>query len=348
MRELVEQLASHHTLDASTMGQLLQHAAHDADTLNYLREKAVWTAQEQFGRGIYIRGLIELSSHCHCNCLYCGLRRGNDKVERYRLTQEEVLACCAEGYRLGFRTFVLQAGEDATHTDEWLTALITEIRSRYPEAAITISLGERSEASYIKLKEAGADRYLLRHEAANETLYASLHPHGRGLSHRLACAQLLQRLGYQLGLGMMVGVKGQTIQHLVEDLRLIEHMRPEMVGIGPFIPHADTPLGDEPAGTLSLTLATLAIARLLLPSVLIPSTTALATLHPQGRIEGILSGANVVMPNLSPSDVRTKYAIYDSKASWGAEAAEGLTSLEAELHSIGYHIDYTRGDYKQR
>lgn len=344
---MIEQLASHHTLDASSMERLLTQAAHDTDTLSYLRQEAVRTAQEQFGRGIYIRGLIELSSHCHCNCLYCGLRRDNDKAERYRLTQEEVLACCAEGYRLGFRTFVLQAGEDATHTDEWLTALITEIRSRYPEAAITISLGERSEASYIKLKEAGADRYLLRHEAANQALYTSLHPHGRGLSHRLRCAQSLQRLGYQLGLGMMVGVKGQTIQHLVEDLKLIEHMRPEMVGIGPFIPHADTPLGDEPAGTLSLTLATLAIARLLLPSALIPSTTALATLHPQGRIEGILSGANVVMPNLSPTNVRTKYAIYDSKASWGAEAAEGLTALESELQSIGYHINYTRGDYKQ-
>ena len=344
---MVEQLASHHTLDASAMEQLLEQAVHDADTLNYLRDKAVRIAQEQFGRGIYIRGLIELSSYCHCNCLYCGLRRGNHRAQRYRLTQEEVLACCDEGYRLGFRTFVLQAGEDATHTDEWLSALVSEIHRRYPEAAITLSLGERSEASYLKLKEAGAHRYLLRHEAANQALYTSLHPHGRGLSHRLSCAQSLQRLGYQLGLGMMVGVKGQTIQHLVEDLKLIEHMRPEMVGIGPFIPHADTPLGGEPAGTLSLTLATLAIARLLLPSALIPSTTALATLHPQGRIEGILSGANVVMPNLSPSDVRTKYAIYDSKASWGAEAAEGLTSLEAELHSIGYHIDYTRGDYKK-
>ena len=347
MREFVEQLASHHTLGASAMEQLLQHAAHDADTLNYLRDKAVRTAQKQFGRGVYIRGLIELSSHCHCNCLYCGLRRSNQSAQRYRLTQEEVLACCDEGYRLGFRTFVLQAGEDVTHTDEWLTALITEIRHRYPEAAITLSLGERSEASYTKFKEAGADRYLLRHEAANEALYASLHPHGRGLSHRLACAKALQRAGYQVGLGMMVGVKGQTIQHLVEDLKLIENMRPEMVGIGPFIPHAATPLGNEPAGALDLTLATIAIARLLLPGALIPSTTALATLSPQGRLEGILSGANVVMPNLSPSDVRTKYAIYENKASWGAEAAEGLTALENELQSIGYHIDYTRGDYKE-
>ena len=345
---MIEQLASHHTLDASAMEQLLEQAAHDAYTLNELRNKAIRTAQEQFGCGIYIRGLIELSSYCHCNCLYCGLRRSNDHAERYRLTQEEVLACCDEGFRMGFRTFVLQAGEDAAHTDEWLTALITEIRSRYPEAAITLSLGERSEASYRKLKEAGVDRYLLRHEAANETLYASLHPHGRGLSHRLACAEALQRAGFQVGLGMMVGVKGQTIGHLVEDLKLMERMRPEMVGIGPFIPHPATPLGGEPAGTLNLTLATIAIARLILPNALIPATTALATLHPQGRIEGILSGANVVMPNLSPSDVRTKYAIYANKASWGTEAAEGLATLEAELHSIGYHIDYTRGDYKNR
>ena len=346
MKELVEQLASHHTLDASAMEQLLESAVHDIDLLQYLRNTAVRTAQEQFGRGIYIRGLIELSSYCYRDCLYCGLRRSNTHAERYRLTQEEVLACCEEGYRLGFRTFVLQAGEDATHTDEWLEALITEMRIRYPEAAITLSLGERSEASYRRLRQAGADRYLLRHEAANEELYASLHPHGRGLQHRLACAEALQRTGYQVGLGMMIGVKGQTIRHIVEDLKLMEHMRPEMVGIGPFIPHPSTPLGSEPAGALGLTLATLAIARLLLPEALIPTTTALATLTPHGRLEGILSGANVVMPNLSPSDVRAKYAIYENKASWGAEAAEGLKALESELHTIGYHIDYTRGDFQ--
>ena len=345
MKELVEQLASHHTLDASAMEQLLKCAAHDADTLQLLRDTAVRTAQKQFGLGIYIRGLIELSSYCHRDCLYCGLRRSNATAERYRLTQEEVLACCEEGYRLGFRTFVLQAGEDATHTDDWLEALIAEIRSRYPEAAITLSLGERSEASYLRLRQAGADRYLLRHEAANEKLYTSLHPHGRGLQHRLACTEALQRAGYQVGLGMMIGVKGQTIGHIVEDLKLMERIRPEMVGIGPFIPHPSTPLGSEPAGALGITLATLAIARLLLPQALIPSTTALATLTPTGRLEGILSGANVVMPNLSPSDVRAKYAIYENKASWGAEAAEGLKALESELHTIGYQIDYTRGDF---
>ena len=346
MKELIEQLASEHMLDASAMEQLLERATKDAATLQLLRDTAVRTAREQFGRGIYVRGLIELSNYCRCNCLYCGLRRSNTTAERYRLTQTEVLACCEEGYRLGFRTFVLQAGEDATHTDEWLVPLVSEIRNRYPDAAITLSLGERSEASYIKLRQAGADRYLLRHEAANEALYASLHPHGRGLSHRLACAQSLHHAGYQVGLGMMIGVKGQTIKHIVEDLLLLKRMHPEMVGIGPFLPHPATPLSHEPAGALNLTLATIAIARLLLPQALIPSTTALATLIPTGHIEGILSGANVVMPNLSPSNVRAKYAIYENKASWGAEAAEGLATLENELQGIGYHIDYSRGDYQ--
>lgn len=327
------------------MSQLLHSAIHDTATLQYLRDTAVRIAREQFGRGIYIRGLIEISSYCHRDCLYCGLRRSNPTAERYRLTQEEILACCAEGYRLGFRTFVLQGGEDATHTDAWLIPLIQQLRALYPDVAITLSLGERSEDSYIKLREAGANRYLLRHEAANAELYDSLHPHGRGLQHRLACTEALHRAGYQVGLGMMVGVKGQTIEHLAEDLELITTLHPEMVGIGPFIPHHATPLGSEPAGDLNLTLATIAIARLLLPKALIPSTTALATLSPTGRLDGILSGANVVMPNLSPSDVRAKYAIYENKAAWAAEAAEGLATLESELHSIGYHIDYTRGDF---
>lgn len=347
MKELVEQLASQRTLDASALEQLLEHATRDSGTLQYLRAIAVRTAQQQFGRGIYIRGLIELSSYCRCDCLYCGLRRSNHAAERYRLSQEEVLACCEEGYRLGFRTFVLQAGEDATHTDAWLVSLITQIRLLYPDVAITLSLGERSEESYMKLRQAGADRYLLRHEAANEALYSSLHPRSRGLKHRMACAEALRCARYQVGLGMMVGVKGQTVRHLVEDLKFIECMRPEMVGIGPFIPHSDTPLAGEPSGPLNLTFAAIAVARLLLPHALIPSTTALATLAPNGRVEGLLSGANVVMPNLSPTDVRAKYTIYDGKAAWGAEAAEGLLMLEDELQHIGYHIDYSRGDFKE-
>ena len=345
MRRLVERLIRDKRLDASDMGELLKSATQDLNVLQLLRDNAVRTARQQFGLGIYIRGLIELSSFCRCNCLYCGLRRSNRTAERYRLTQEEVLRCCKEGYKLGFRTFVLQGGEDGTNSDEWLETLLCQMRSQYPDVAITLSLGERSENSYIRLKRAGANRYLLRHEAANAELYESLHPEGRGIAHRIACAEALKRAGYQVGLGMMIGVKGQTIEHLVEDLALIERMKPEMVGIGPFLPHKATPLGEEPAGDLNLTLATIAIVRLMLPKALIPSTTALASLTPRGRLEGILSGANVVMPNLSPSDVRAKYAIYENKASWGKEAAEGLSALEDELSTIGYHIDWSRGDY---
>ena len=346
MRELVEHLARCHKLDATALGQLLRSAVAEDDVLQLLRDTAVRTARQQFGLGVYVRGLIELSSFCRCDCLYCGLRRSNRTAERYRLTSEEVMECCREGYALGFRTFVLQGGEDGTHTDAWLSELIGKMRTTYPDVAITLSLGERSEESYRILKEAGANRYLLRHEAANNELYASLHPSSRGLEHRLECLRALKRCGYQTGMGMMIGVKGQTIDHIVEDLLLIERMQPEMVGIGPFLPHRATPLGEEPAGELRLTLATIAIVRLMLPHALLPSTTALATLTPRGRLEGILSGANVVMPNLSPSSVRAKYAIYENKASWGKEAAEGIAALNSELETIGYHIDFSRGDYQ--
>lgn len=348
MRDLVEQLASNHRLDNASLSRLLAGCVADDALLQLLRDYAVRTAREQFGLGIYIRGLIEVSSYCRCDCLYCGLRRSNRSAERYRLSKDDILACCAEGYNLGFRTFVLQGGEDGTHTDSWLVDLVSTIRNQYPDVAITLSLGERSEESYRRLYEAGANRYLLRHEAANDNLYASLHPGSRGLQHRLECIDALKRCGYQVGMGMMIGVKGQSLEHLVEDLQLIRAVEPEMVGIGPFMPHSSTPLGGEPAGDLRLTLAAVAIARLMLPSALIPSTTALATLSPTGRLEGILSGANVVMPNLSPSDIRAKYAIYENKASWGKEAAEGLKALDEELHTIGYHIDYARGDYNTK
>ena len=345
MRELVEQLTSTGRLDNASLKALVTQCATDDGVLQLLRDNAVRTAREQFGRGIYIRGLIELSSYCRCDCLYCGLRRSNRLAERYRLTHDEVMECCKEGYRLGFRTFVLQGGEDGTHTDKWLTELVSTMRREYPDVAITLSLGERGEESFRRLYEAGANRYLLRHEAANAQLYESLHPAGRGLQHRLDCLEALKRIGYQTGMGMMIGVKGQTIDHIVEDLQLIARIQPEMVGIGPFLPHRATPLGNEPAGDLRLVLATVAIVRLMLPKALLPSTTALATLSPTGRLEGVLSGANVVMPNLSPSDIRAKYAIYENKASWGKEAAEGVAALDAELHTIGYHIDYARGDF---
>lgn len=343
LQKIVRQLVEEHRLSAEALRTLLMEC--DATTRNYLRDCAVRTATEQFGLGIYIRGLIEVSSYCRCDCLYCGLRRSNREALRYRLSSEQILESCKVGYDLGFRTFVLQGGEDAAFTDKVLVGLLEQIHSLYADAAITLSLGERSEESYARLRKAGASRYLLRHEAASPTLYASLHPTST-CEGRMRSIRQLKNLGYQTGVGMMVGVPGQGIDELVEDFIFMQQLRPEMVGIGPFLPHHQTPFTGKQSGSLELTLLLLAVVRLLLPDALIPSTTALATLSPEGRKMGILSGANVVMPNLSPSDVRSKYSIYDNKASLGAEAAEGIKLLERELESIGYHIDFSRGDFK--
>lgn len=344
MRDLVHRLVGERTLKRDEFRALI--ASCDSQTLEYIRKESVRTAQERFGHGIFVRGLIEISSFCRNDCAYCGLRRSNRSAERYRLSHEQIMECCQEGYDAGLRTFVLQGGEDATLTDEWLEQIICKIRHTYPDVAITLSLGERSYDSYKRLYDAGATRYLLRHEAANEELYRKLHPHTMSHANRIACIENLKDIGYQTGMGMMIGVRGQSVDDLVNDLLLMERIRPQMIGIGPFIPHRNTPLGEYPAGSVELTLLMLSIVRLMHPSALIPSTTALATLSAQGRRMGILSGANVVMPNLTPPSERKKYAIYENKASSGSEAVEGLRVLEQELNEIGYHIDYSRGDYK--
>lgn len=344
MIDLIERLSCEHRLDAQGYFNLITACDND-DIFNLLRDKATQTARKQFGFGIFIRGLIEISSYCKNNCFYCGLRRGNIQALRYRLADEEIMDCCKTGYAAGFRTFVLQGGEDAAFTDDRLTHLIANIHNAYPDAAITLSLGERSTESYQLLYDAGASRYLLRHEAANASLYSQIHPSAMSHDNRINCIKSLKEIGYQTGIGMMVGFPGQTINHLVEDLQLIEHFRPHMIGVGPFIPHRHTPFGFYRAGDLRLTLTTIAIARLICPGALIPSTTALATLSPTGRVEGILSGANVVMPNLSPLAARAKYNLYDNKKTTDAEAAENLSLLQYELQSIGYHINPSRGDY---
>ena len=345
MRDLVHRLVGERTLKRDEFRALIVSC--DSQTLEYIRKESVRTAQERFGHGIFVRGLIEISSFCRNDCAYCGLRRSNRTAERYRLNHEQIMECCKEGYDAGLRTFVLQGGEDATLTDERLEQIIHDIRHTYPDVAITLSLGERSYASYKRLYDAGATRYLLRHEAANEELYRKLHPQTMSHANRIACIENLKEIGYQTGMGMMIGVRGQSVDDLVDDLLLMERIRPQMIGIGPFIPHRNTPLGDYPAGSVELTLLMLSIVRLMHPSALIPSTTALATLSTEGRRMGILSGANVVMPNLTPPSERKKYAIYEDKASSGSEAVEGLRALEQELNEIGYHIDYSRGDYKK-
>ena len=304
------------------------------------------TALSQFGNKIYIRGLIEFTNFCTNDCFYCGIRCANKNVKRYRLTNEQILACCHHGYALGFRTFVLQGGEDPFFTDEALCTLIRSIKKKYPDCALTLSIGERSRASYRALFDAGCDRYLLRHETANEKHYARLHPPKLSLASRLDCLSSLKEIGYQVGMGFMVGSPFQTIDNIVEDLLFIKSFKPQMIGIGPFIPHHDTPFRDHKAGTLELTLRSIAILRLLMPKALIPATTALGTIAPEGREQGILAGANVVMPNLSPPEVRENYSLYDNKIYRDEESAEGLASLKAQMEKIGYNVVVDRGDYQ--
>ena len=344
MKTIVDKLCHEHTLNAEEYRSLL--LCLDTEANAYLQQKAQQTTIDRFGNAVFVRGLIEISNRCRNNCMYCGIRKSNTMVSRYSLSRETILSCCQEGYALGFRTFVLQGGEDVSQTDDWITETVSYIRQKFPDCAITLSLREKPKEAYKRFFDAGANRYLLRHETFNEMHYRELHPSEMSRDNRLQCLQWLKDIGYQTGTGIMVGSPGQAIDHLVEDLLFIERFRPEMIGIGPFIPHADTPFANEPAGSIELTLKLLSIFRLMHPSALIPATTALASLSPDGRERGILAGANVVMPNLSPASVREKYTLYNHKASFGSEAAEGLKLLEEQLNKIGYTISYSRGDYQ--
>ena len=309
-----------------------------------LYAKACRVRDEVYGRKVFMRGLIEISNHCKNNCLYCGIRR-EASVQRYRLTKEDILACCQEGHRLGFRTFVLQGGEDGWYTDELMCDIVSSIRRAYPDCAITLSLGERGRESFRRLREAGADRYLLRHETADCDHYAKLHPAEMSFDYRMQCLHDLRDLGFQVGAGFMVGSPHQTLETIKKDLKFIEEFRPEMVGIGPFIPAAGTPFEKEPAGSVELTIRLLAIIRILHPHVLLPATSALGTMHPTGRERAVNAGANVVMPNLSPQETRALYAIYNNKLSTGSEAAESAADIRARMKAIGYEVPTDRGDY---
>ena len=321
---------------------------HHPDDVEYLMLQAREVAQRQFGKSIYLRGLIELTNVCRNDCLYCGIRRGNTHVTRYTLTREQVMESCAQGYRIGFRTFVLQGGEWGEERSAWIAEIISEIRQRWPDCAITLSLGEHPQDTYALWRNAGADRYLLRHETHNERHYSLLHPQGMTIGHRLQCLDWLKELDYQVGTGIMVGSPFQSLKSLVEDIQYLIEFKPHMIGIGPFIPQHDTPFARFPAGSVEMTARLYAILRLALPHALIPSTTAMATLSPTGRLHGILAGANVVMPNLSPIDNREKYALYDNKAALGAESAQGVQLLSDELATIGYKIDWSRGDHPDK
>ena len=329
-----------------TLPQLKEILESDDDkVIKNLYDQAREVADSVYGKKVFIRGLIEISSHCKNDCLYCGLRRSQKEAIRYRLSDEQILDCCDKGYRLGFRTFVLQGGEDAWFDDARMVRIVGEIRRRYHDCAITLSLGERSDESYQRLFDAGANRYLLRHETADRDHYAKLHPVDMSFDNRMHCLQTLKRIGYQVGCGFMVGSPFQTTETIFKDLQFIRSFQPHMVGIGPFIPAHETPFAEMPQGSVETTLRLLSVIRLLHPHVLLPATTALGTLHPIGRERGILAGANVVMPNLSPLEHRKDYAIYDNKICTGDEAAECRNCTEYRMRAIGYETVVDRGDY---
>lgn len=341
--ELARKLIDTHDLTKDEFAELVR-AADDPETAALLREEAVKLRKQYYGNKVFTRGLIEFTNYCKNNCYYCGIRAGNKNAERYRLTKEEILECCAEGYALGFRTFVLQGGEDPWYTDEKIADIVRTIKSAYPECAVTLSIGEKSYESYRLFREAGADRYLLRHETANEEHYRMLHPASMSLKVRKQCLYDLKELGYQVGAGFMVGSPWQTPEHIAEDLVFLKELQPQMVGIGPFIPHHDTGFADKPAGSVSLTLFLLSVIRILLPKVLLPATTALGTLDPRGREKGLQAGANVVMPNLSPVRNRKQYELYDNKICTGEESAQCRGCLERRVKSVGYELVGERGD----
>lgn len=323
---------------------LLLQQSGDADVREMLRQEAFALCRKYYGNKVYIRGLIEFTNYCKNNCYYCGIRRDNRNVRRYRLTEEEILSCCREGYALGYRTFVLQGGDDPYFTDERMTELIRRIKENHPDCAITLSIGEREKESYRKFREAGADRYLLRHETADEAHYRSLHSQEMSLSHRMKCLYDLKELGYQVGAGFMVGSPGQTLVNIADDLLFLHRLQPEMVGIGPFIPHHDTRYAGEKAGSVDMTIFLLSVIRILLPKVLLPATTALGTMDPFGREKGLLAGANVVMPNLSPEKNRKDYSLYDNKICTGEEAAQSIAALRKKVESVGCQVVTDRGD----
>ncbi|GAA0068759.1 [FeFe] hydrogenase H-cluster radical SAM maturase HydE [Clostridium sardiniense] len=339
--DIINKLYKEHNASREELLYLLDNIT-DEDQ-EYLIEKANDIRMQNYSNKVYMRGLIEFTNYCKRDCMYCGIRKSNKNADRYRLTFDEIIQCADIGDKLGYKTYVLQGGEDAYFTDARMIEIIKEIKKRHPNNAITLSLGERSYESYKKLYEAGADRYLLRHETASKHLYDKLHP-GASFEERMQCLRNLKEIGYQAGAGFMVGLPGQTNEDLVNDLLFVKEFKPEMCGIGPFIPQKDTPLGEETGGTLEKTVVMLAIIRLLLPDVLLPASTALGSVDPLGREKGIKAGGNVVMPNLSPTEVRDKYALYDGKICTGDEAAECRMCIEGRMRRFGYEVEVNRGD----
>lgn len=339
---LIDKLRKNRKLSLEEYQTLIQ--GYSPEIAEYAAAEAVNVRQQIYGNKVYVRGLIEISNICKNDCYYCGIRKSNPNCDRYRLSKEEILECCREGYELGFRTFVMQGGEDGYYTDDILCDVISTIHQSFPDCAITLSMGERTKESYGKLYEAGADRYLLRHETAEKEHYVKLHPKQMSYENRLRCLKDLKEIGYQVGCGFMVGSPYQSSLSLAMDLKFVEEFQPDMCGIGPFIPHKDTIFKEEKAGSVEMTCYLLSLIRLIYPPVLLPATTALGTLDRKGREKGILSGANVVMPNLSPLSVRKKYELYNNKISSGQESAQGLEELKVRMKEISYEVVCEKGD----
>ncbi len=344
-KELIDRLANTRNLEDNEFAELLCNMSVEDE--EYLRERADSVRQEHYGKDVFIRGLIEFTNYCKNDCYYCGIRKSNRLMERYRLTKDDILLCCEQGYSLGFRTFVLQGGEDPYWTDDRVSEIVSQIKELYPDCAVTLSIGEKSRESYRRFYDAGADRYLLRHETANDELYGLLHPDSLSLENRKQCLYDLKDIGYQVGCGMMIGAPFQKVETLVEDLRFMQDLGPHMIGIGPFIPHKDTDFRNEGAGSLEDTLHMISILRLMFPNALIPATTALGTIEPDGREKGIMSGSNVIMPNLSPSEARDKYLLYDNKIGVDVTAGESRKSIEDKMNAIGYKVVVSRGDIRK-
>ena len=342
---LVDKLEQDRDLSDDEFSYILLHD--DPQFSEYLSAKARTVREKYYGKDVYLRGLIEFTNYCRNNCYYCGIRSGNKKAERYRLSEEEIISCSNLGYELGFRTIVLQGGEDPYFTDDRIVSIISKIKEQHPDVAVTLSIGERERESFQRFYDAGADRYLLRHETADQNHYEMLHPANMSYEHRIQCLRDLHEIAYQVGCGMMVGSPGQKTQHLIKDLRFLQDLKPEMVGIGPFIPHRDTKYADHQTGTVEMTLRLLSVIRLLLPEVLLPATTALGTIDVLGREKGLTAGANVVMPNLSPTDVRGKYLLYDNKICTGDEAAECIRCMSMRVARTGYQVVESRGDHSR-
>lgn len=344
LNAITDRIRSSRTITLEQLSALLDTA--DTDAVEYLHAQAREVAQSIYGIAVFMRGLVEVTNYCRNNCNYCGIRRDNAYADRYRLDDDTILDCCRTGYEHGMRTFVLQGGEDGQFGDARLVPLVARIRAEFPDCAITLSFGERSRDSYQRLFDTGANRYLLRHETADARHYAYLHPSEMSWEHRMECLRQLREIGYQVGAGFMVGSPGQTHATLLQDLRFVAEFRPEMCGIGPFIAAQHTPFADQPDGSVEQTLRLLSLLRLLHPHVLLPATTALGTLHPRGRELGILAGANVIMPNLSPTDYRPKYSIYDGKICLGDDVSHCRHCLEMRIHSVGYQLVVDRGDFR--